>query len=233
VTLAGPELRGLVVEQPAASVRVLLPAAVGGELVIPAWTGNEFLLPKGRRPTLRTLTPRRLDSGRLELDLDVVIHAGGAASDWGAAAPPGSECAVSGPARGYVIDPESPGFFLAGDETAIPAMGQVLEWLPADKPVRVEIEIASPSARLTWPERANTVINWLDLSAGSAPGQALVAAVSEASLGPGTRIWVAGEAAAVQQIRRHLFEARGLPRAHASIHGYWKHGRTGGGGEQG
>ena len=64
-------------------------------------------------------------------------------------------------------------------------------------------------------------------AAGASPGDALVAAVGGADLGADTRVWVAGEAAAVQRIRRHLFEDRGLPRAHASVRGYWKHGRSG------
>src|SRR5437867_2202517 len=59
-TFAGPELEGLVVDQPASSVRLVVPWP-GEELVIPDWTGNEFLLPDGRRPALRTFTPRRVD----------------------------------------------------------------------------------------------------------------------------------------------------------------------------
>jgi NADPH-dependent ferric siderophore reductase len=41
--------------------------------------------------------------------------------------------------------------------------------------------------------------------------------------------WISrmGEAAAMQRIRRHLFEDRGLPRSQASVRGYWKHGRSG------
>jgi len=40
-------------------------------------------------------------------------------------------------------------------------------------------------------------------------------------------VWVAGEAAAVQRIRRALFEERGVPRSRATVRGYWKHGRAG------
>ena len=54
-----------------------------------------------------------------------------------------------------------------------------------------------------------------------------VRAVRSADLEPGIRVWVAGEAAAMQRIRRHLFEDRGLPRSQASVRGYWKHGRSG------
>ena len=39
---------------------------------------------------------------------------------------------------------------------------------------------------------------------------------------PDTRVWAAGEAGAMQRIRRHLFEERNLPRSRASIRGYWK-----------
>jgi NADPH-dependent ferric siderophore reductase len=55
----------------------------------------------------------------------------------------------------------------------------------------------------------------------------LVAAVRAADLAPDGRIWAAGEAAAVQRIRRYLFEERGIPRARTSVRGYWKHGRAG------
>jgi len=232
VTLTGAELEGLRVEQPAASVRVLLPPVGEGELAVPEWTGNEFVLANGRRPTIRTLTPRRLDPDRLELDVEVVIHDGGAASEWAQTVRPRAPAAVSGPARGYSFDPDGPTFFLAGDETAIPAISQLLELLPAGKPVHAEIEIAVPEARMALPARPGATVDWLDLPVGAPPGEAIVAAVRDAELDPETRVWVAGEAAAVQRIRRQLLEGRGLPRAQTSIRGYWKHGRSAGVGDE-
>ena len=80
--MAGRELEGLTVEHPAASVRLLVPSSASGELVLPAWNGNEFLLADGRRPVIRTFTPRRLDPDGLELDIEVVIHGRGAATEW-------------------------------------------------------------------------------------------------------------------------------------------------------
>jgi NADPH-dependent ferric siderophore reductase len=41
-------------------------------------------------------------------------------------------------------------------------------------------------------------------------------------------VWAAGEAAAMQRLRKHLFEERDIPRARTTIRGYWKHGRAGG-----
>ena len=229
VTLAGPELEGFATDLPAASVRVLLPSPGTTELVVPTWNGNEFLLPDGRRPTIRTFTPRRADPAAGELDLDVVDHGGGAASGWATDAAPGHRAAVSGPGRGYAVRADAPAYLLAGDETAIPALGQLLEALPAGADVQVLVEAAAPEARTALPEHPRAVVTWCDLPAGAAPGEALLAAVRAADLPADARVWVAGEAAGVQRIRRHLFEERGVPRAHASIRGYWKHGRAGDG----
>lgn len=224
VTFAGPALGGLAVEEPAASVRLLLPSPGAPELPGPEWNGNEFLLPDGRRPTIRTFTPLRVDPQLLELDLDFVIHGRGAASGWAEAAAPGDEAAVSGPGRGYSVDPAAPALLLAGDETAIPAMRQLLESAPPGIPVRVHVEVADPAARLPLPDRPGASVEWIDLPAGAAPGDAILAAVRGSELVPGTRIWVAGEAAGVQRVRRHLFEERGVPRDQTTVRGYWKRG---------
>jgi NADPH-dependent ferric siderophore reductase len=226
VTLAGPELEGLTVDQPAASVRLLLPSPGAEELVMPTWNGNEFLLPDGRRPTIRTFTPLRVDPEALNLDVEIVVHGGGAASGWAEAAESGRPGAISGPGRGYAVDADAPAFLLAGDETAIPAISQLLGVLPPETPAQVHIEIADPEARRGLSEHPHASVEWHDLPPGASAGDALVAAVSAADLVPDARVWVAGEAASVQRIRRHLFEDRGIPRARAAVRGYWKHGRA-------
>lgn len=227
VTFAGPELEGLAVEDPAASVRLLLPSPGTLALVMPSWNGNEFLLPDRRRPTLRTFTPRRVDPEALELDLDIVLHGGGAASSWAEAAEPGDPAAISGPGRGYSVDRSAPAFCLAGDETAIPAISQLLAALPTETPVQVLVEVAHSDARVALPHHPHATVAWCELPSDGAPGDALVAAVQVTDLGSGTQVWAAGEAAAVQRIRRHLFEDRGLARSQTSLRGYWKHGRSG------
>lgn len=226
VTLAGADLEHLAVGQPAASIRLLLPSTPSGALVIPSWSGNEFLLPDERRPVIRTFTPRPV--GPRVLELDIVIHDGGLASDWATAASAGDQAAVSGPGRGYSIDGDAGDFFLGGDETAIPAICQLLQALPAQKSVQVHIEVSHPGARIALPGHPLATTEWHDLPPGAAPGDALIDAVEGARFGTGVRVWVAGEAAAVQRIRRHLFEVRGVSRTQVSARGYWKHGRAGG-----
>jgi NADPH-dependent ferric siderophore reductase len=223
VTLSGPELFGLAVEDPAASVRLLVPNR--SELVLPQWTGNEFLFPDGGRPPLRTLTPRRADAEAGELDVDIVIHEGGVLSEWARGVAPGEEVAISGPGRGYAIDAETHHYLLAGDETAIPAVSQLLERLPQSATVTTHVEIAHSDARLELPAHPGASIAWHVLDAGSPPGDAMVAAVLAEPPADNMRVWAAGEAAAVQRIRRELFTNRGFPRSRATIRGYWKFGR--------
>jgi NADPH-dependent ferric siderophore reductase len=226
VTVGGPELEGLVVELPAASVRLLLPSPGAHELVVPTWAGNEFLLPDGRRPVIRTLTPRHHRPAVLELDVDVVVHRGGVASGWALGAGAGAPLAMSGPGRGYVVDQSAPDHLLLGDETAVPAVSQLLEALAPAAVVQVVLEVTDPAAVLELPAPTRARIDWRVLPAGASPGSELLAAAARAELSPGTRVWAAGEAAGMQRLRRHLFEDRGVPRSRATVRGYWKLGRT-------
>src|SRR5205085_9015854 len=134
----------------------------------------------------------------------------------------GDWAAVSGTARGYVVDPDVRAFVLAGDETAIPAISQVVEAIPSDASVAVYIEIADAGGRQSLPEHPGAVVEWCEAVAGAPPGEAMVAAVRGAELASGARVWAAGEAAAVQRIRRYLFEERGMARREATVRGYWK-----------
>lgn len=223
--MGGDELDGFTIEAPASSVRLLLPPPDSDELVMVTWTGNQFELPDGSRPPIRTFTPRRFDAERNELTLDIVLHDHGAATDWVRRAAPGDEVAISGPGRSDELAPDADSHLLVGDESAIPAIAQLLEWIPEDRTVVAHIEIRSADARLELPEHAGATVSWHELPAGAEPGDALadtVMGVSDLS----DDIWVAGEAAAVQRLRKHLFDERGRDRSSVTARGYWKKGRS-------
>ncbi|MBK6310823.1 MAG: siderophore-interacting protein [Candidatus Microthrix sp.] len=116
-------------------------------------------------------------------------------------------------------------YLLAGDETAIPAIDQLLEAMPPTLPVTVLIEVSDPAVRLELHAGPATTLRWLDLPEGAAPGTAMVEAIESLGAMPAV-VWVAGEAAAMQRIRTHLFDGRGLTRSQATVRGYWKLGRS-------
>ncbi|MGI9644650.1 MAG: siderophore-interacting protein [Ilumatobacteraceae bacterium] len=225
VVLDGPELDGLRVDEPAASVRLLLPPPGRATIVMPAWTGNQFELPTGERAPIRTFTPRHLDAERQELTLDIVVHDVGAATDWVRSTEPGEVVAVSGTGRGYQIDTDASSYLLAGDESAIPAIDQLLETMPPGMPIDVHVEINAPDARLELHAHPNTTTTWHQRIGDRAHGDALAATIESIATLPDA-LWIAGEAAAVQRLRKHLFGTRGLPRSAATVRGYWKHGRS-------
>jgi len=196
VVLGGDELTGFAIESPASSVRLLLPPAGHDTIEMPTWTGNQFELASGERAPIRTFTPRAFDAERLELALDVVLHERGAATDWVRRADVGDEVAISGPGRSEELDPAARSFLLAGDESAIPAIGQLLETIDHDHTVDVHIEISDPGARLELPAHPRATITWHHAVAGAAPGESVVAAVEGVDELPDA-IWAAGEAAAV------------------------------------
>lgn len=225
VVLGGDELDGFAIESPASSVRLLLPPEGHAELVMPTWTGNQFELPDGRRAPIRTFTPRYFDDERLELTLDIVLHDHGAATDWARGAQVGDEVAISGPGRSEELDPDAQSFLLAGDESAIPAIGQLLEAIDPDRPVDVHVEIAAPDGRVELPTHPSATVTWHLAEAGAPPGESVVAAVQQVEELPDA-VWVAGEAAAVQRVRKHLFDDRGRTRSSVTARGYWKLGRS-------
>ncbi len=219
VRLRGEDLGRMETPQPAASVRLLLPSP-DAELETPVWQGNEFLNADGSRPVIRTFTPRLFDPEAGRLDIDMVLHSAGAASAWIQQAESGDVAAVSGPARGYVIDPEVSLHLLAGDESAIPAMAQLLEVLPADTPVRVHVAAEAGFGRVPLPEHPAATVVWHEVAEDR--GEVLAAALRAEEAVSAAAIWCAGQAAAMQQVRNLLFKEIEIPRSQAVVRGYWK-----------
>jgi NADPH-dependent ferric siderophore reductase len=219
VVLTGAELEGFEIGEPGASVRLLIPTPGSAELVMPEWNGNEFLFTDGNRPIIRTFTPRAMVPD--ELVLDIVVHQGGAASQWATAAEPGAPVAISGPGRGYEVDELASEFILLGDETAVPAISQLLESIAGSIPVGVDFEVAEDFGQIEMPEHPGATITWHHSRAGEM-GDAMLAALQARQLDATTRIWCAGEAATMHRIRGYLFKKAGVPRSRATVRGYWK-----------
>jgi len=221
VIVSGDELDDFVISEPASSLRVVVPWA-SEDFEVPEWTGNEFLLADGRRPALRTFTPVAFDPATKQLTLDIVKHDHGTISQWAQTARVGDRCAVSGPGKGEQIDLAASRYILLGDETALPAIEQLLAALPQSIEVEVHLEITDESARLDLAAGANTSITWRVAEPGTAPDSTLLEAITASAIDADTRVWAAGEAAAVQAIRKYLFNELGMPRHHTTVRGYWK-----------
>ena len=193
---------------------------------MPTWTEEgPVYQPDVPRPISRTYTPRRFRPEALELDVEFMVHGEGVASTWAAKAGKGDNVVVTLPGGPYRIDPEARRFVIAGDESSIPAIGQIIETLPSDAhaEVFIEVEDASEEQELTSP--AQVELHWLHRDGdGAAAGRKVESAIRELTMPDGARLFVACEAGVMRDIRRHLISERNLPREVFHTHGYWKLG---------
>lgn len=195
-------------------------------------------LPVELRPTVRTYTVRKVDRERGEITIDFVVHGEqGVAAPWAAAAVPGQPAYLMGPSGAYTPDPAADWHLLAGDESALPAIGAALEALPDDAIGKVFIEVAGPADEIELTGPAGVEITWVhrggradlvgdDHAGDNAP---LIAAVKEAAWLPGqVQVFIHGEAQAVMHnLRPYIRKERGVAaKWAASISGYWRRGRT-------
>lgn len=223
LTFEGDGLCELLVEQPAASVRLLIPGPGTDELVLPEWDGNEFLLADGSRPILRTFTPLRVDNAAGRLDLEVVRHPGGAVSTWAQDVAVGAPAAISGPGSGYEFPTGAEQLFVLADETALPAVTQLIASAPSEVRLSIHVEVIRADAVIAIDVRRGDSLEWHVTEPGAVPGGRIVdVARTWEHVDDGTFVWAAGEASAMQAIRRHLFDVIGLGRGRATVRGYWK-----------
>ncbi|KJE24260.1 siderophore-interacting protein [Frankia torreyi] len=224
VTLGGPALAGFALPRPAHHIKIFLPVDGQREPTVPAWAPDgRPVFPAGQpRPVVRTYTPRRFDPDALELDIEMLLHAGGPAGRWAAAARPGNHLAIAGPGGGYEVPAGAAHHLLAADETGLPALATILERLPPAEGVTVLAEVRDAGRRRELPVNAAATVTWLHRGTRVA-GELLAESVAAASLPAGTAAWVACEASAVRRIRRQLLGS-GLDRGRISTRGYWRLG---------
>ncbi|MGH3760364.1 siderophore-interacting protein [Actinophytocola sp.] len=195
-----------------------LPPAAGDEM---RWYQAFLAIPEESRPWMRSFTVRAHDPARGEIDVDFVLHGdAGPAVRWARTAAPGQVLGRYGPSEIY-RKPLRPGdwYLFAGDETAVPAIGSLLESLPPAARAVVLLEVADPDEEQPLSTPDATDVRWLPRSAG----ESLLDAVRALTFPRGAvSAWLAGEAGTVRALRRHLVSERGVPKRAIEFAGYWR-----------
>jgi NADPH-dependent ferric siderophore reductase len=133
---------------------------------------------------------------------------------------------MSGPGSGYVFPTGADQLIVLADETALPAVTQLLTAAPADLQLAIHIEIVREDAALDLPLREGDSLEWHVTERGQVPGRRIVGVIEAVGeLVDGTDVWAAGEASAMHAIRHHLFDDLGVDRKRATVRGYWKPAR--------
>lgn len=238
ITLTGPELAHATSEGKDQRMKLLLPLDGQQEPVVPDgsdWYQAYLALPEDIRPWMRTYTIRHHRRENNEIDVDFVLHGDtGPASAWAARTRAGEWIAVvvpdveHTPVAGFDYRPVdgSEWNLLVGDETALPAIGGILESLRDGAKARVFIEVADLDETQPLPSAGEVEVTWLP-RCGVQPGHSelLLECVRNSALPAGSAYaWVAGESAMVQAMRRHLVNDRGMSKSAVYFSGYWRLG---------
>ena len=197
VTFTGPDLDEFASQGADQRIKVLFPLAATGLADCPLgddWYARWRALPDDRRTPMRSYTVRAARPLRREVDVDFVLHGPhGPASTWALGARPGDEVVLVGPNARF---PGSPGgvewrppagargLLLAGDETAVPALGAIAEGLPGGTGARVLLEVPTEDDVLDLDVPVDVRLTWLPRRCGGTVrprGALLTAAVCAAA----------------------------------------------------
>ncbi|MFF8957322.1 siderophore-interacting protein [Streptomyces sp. NPDC014894] len=193
------------------------------------WHAAYLAMPEAERPWMRSYTIRAHDPGRHEVDIDFVIHgeggSSGPAARWAAGAVPGDVVGMLGPRVSHYRTPGPRDWtLLTGDETALPAIGALIEALAPGERAIAFVEVQNAAEEQEFVTAGDVTVHWLHRDAVR-PGESglLVEAVRAMEFPEGEVFaWVAGESSAVRALRRHLVDDRGLDRRTVAFTGYWR-----------
>lgn len=207
-------------------VRLIFPDPETGERPHPiAQNDGNLLWPEAVKNLFRTYTVRYFDAVRGRLAIDFARHGQGLAENWSQNVRIGDPIFVAGPKSCAQLPTHTDWLFLAGDETALPAIGRCLESLPAghDAIAVIEVPTSADIQDLDIPDSVQ--IHWAIRDRGEdfvEKSRALFEETSQSALPGGEAYaWAAGEASRLKPLRR-LFKASGISPEHREITGYWR-----------
>ena len=198
IVFQGPDLQDFADAGYDERIKILLPLP-DGSLPAPsffeaspenplAWYQQWRALPAERRNPLRTYTVRKVRPESEQIDVDFVIHDhAGPAGAFAEAAKPGDQAIIigpnaqaGGPVAGMDFHPgQSRHLLLVGDETAVPAIGAIMDSLIRDhwqgEGVAL-IEVPAEEDRLPLPEHEGIRVIWTTCDE-SGHGHALIEAM--------------------------------------------------------
>ncbi|WP_128979091.1 siderophore-interacting protein [Streptomyces roseicoloratus] len=238
VTFTGEDLKRFAAGGRDQSLSLFLPHPGQDAPVLPplddpdmyAILGAYRAMPHDERAVMRSYTVRAQRTSPVdEVDIDFAVHEdGGPACRWAQQATAGDKVVVLGPAVAentgvrFQLPADADSVLLWGDETALPAVSAILEWLPAETRAHVYLEVPYSGDRVELATEADATVTWLVREEGA---PSAVEAIAGAGLpGESPYVWIAGESGSVKALRRHFVRERGIDKRRVTFVGYWRKG---------
>ncbi|MFC0337534.1 NADPH-dependent ferric siderophore reductase, contains FAD-binding and SIP domains [Kushneria avicenniae] len=173
---------------------------------------------------MRTYTVRaqRKDA----IDVDLVLHEdGGPAAQWVEQAVPGDTLEIGGPGPRKRVDQTADWYLLAGDMTALPAISDNLENLPAHARGHAVIEVLSEAEVQPLDKPDGIQLHWVINEHPGENSDVLINAVRGIYWQDGRpAVWAACEFSAMRRLRHYFKVEREVARSDLYISSYWKLG---------
>lgn len=166
----------------------------------------------------RNYTVRAVRPDAEELDIDFALHEGGLAATWAREAEPGADLVWCEAEGSYEPPADTQWQLIVGDLPALPAIGRMVEELPAGAQAIVIAEVDDEADKQEWETAADVDVRWL-LGHRRSCLNDVVRTFPEPDA-PGY-IWMAGETKVVRDARRYLRHERGVDRSRWALTGYW------------
>ncbi|MES3022855.1 MAG: siderophore-interacting protein [Pseudomonadota bacterium] len=167
----------------------------------------------------RDYTPRIFDREARELTIEFALHAEGRAAQWASRVLPGQSARIGGPKSSFIVPLDYDWHFLAGDETALPAIARRLEELPPTTRAIVLMQASDPADRRALHTAAELSVHWVpDAEQFLGAARALQLPVGDGY------VWCAGEASVMVKMRKFMLEEKQLRPEAMRISSYWKLG---------
>lgn len=230
ITVAADGLIGLHGLMPGIHLKILLPQPGQEKPLLPTIdaSGQPLPPPEEGRPTVRTYTVRSFEPETGELAIDFVLHGDeGPASAWATNVQAGNYLGIA--LRPGISYREADWYLLAGDQTALPAIGAILELLPASARGVAFIEVPDATEEQALEFEADIQVQWLHRNGVEAGKSTLLQeAVRSASVPDGRAeirfVWVATEVSTAKEIRDYMKMKYQLAAHELHVAAYWKLG---------
>lgn len=218
-------------EKPDEFVYLLFPPTGASKAILPARSkvgSDDWNYPAGvSEPPGRYYTIRKWDDDRRELVIDFAVHDGGVGGTWAAGAQVGDPLGIRRPTARFNIPADCEWVLLLADFTGLPAVGRIVEEMPASQKIVAHVEIPSSDDRQSLKCPCELSLHWHATFGQSGCATQLLNIARSVELPEGHGyIWIAGEAKAVSDSRKHFRDVVGVDKDRITSVGYWIEGQA-------
>jgi NADPH-dependent ferric siderophore reductase len=229
IVFAGEALSGFQSSgRPDEWTRLMFPVEQGAAVALPVLTDGKWRAPAHcPMSPARPYTVRRWSPCDGELTIDFVVHEGGIAASWAQAARCGDTIVVSAPFGRFTPPEDTDWIILLADITGLPAVARIIEEMTVERSIAAHVELPDAGDQQAMHGTADTHLHWYD-SFGKTAQPTQLAEIARGIELPAGRgyLYIAGEATAASEARKHFRDVLGFDKDRITSVGYWIEGQA-------